>query len=91
MDDAGAVGAGERIGGLDGLAESLGERQRTARQPCGQRFAVHLFDDQEVDVALAADVVQRADVGMIEAGHRGRLAIELLAQSRTPCRGVGRL
>jgi hypothetical protein len=48
--------------------------------PRGQRFALHVLHHQEVGVAGAADVVQRADVRVIERGDRACLALEALAQ-----------
>ena len=43
-------------------------------KPVLERFAFHVFHDEEVDVALLADVVKRADVRMIEASDRTGLA-----------------
>ena len=82
VDDAGAVRAVERVGDLRADAQHVGERQRPAREARGQRLALDQLHHQVVGVALAADVVQRADVRMVEARDRLRLALEARAHSR---------
>ena len=72
----------ESIRDLDASPESLRERQRTFLEPHGEAFALHVLHDEEVHTSLAADVVESADVGMIEARDRPGLAFESLAQSR---------
>ena len=93
MDQPVAVGRGQGVGDLDRQSERLIERQRSAAQARGQRLAVHVFEDQEVERlvgdcpggltltdAFAADVVQRADVRMAERRHGLGLALEALAK-----------
>jgi len=43
------------------------------RDQLGERFAVHVFHHQEVDPALAADVVECDDVGLIQRRSRAGL------------------
>ena len=70
----------ESIGDLDAAAESVRERQRTFLEPPREALALDVLHDEEVHPTLAADVVESADVGMIEARDRARLAVEALAQ-----------
>ena len=56
------------------------ERQRASRQASGERLALEDLHDQEGDVTFTSDVVQRADVRMIECGDRPRFPFEPLAQ-----------
>ncbi len=79
VDDPGAVGAVQGVGDLPADAEDVGQRQRAAREPLGQRLPVDQFHDQIVDSTFAPHVVQSADVRMIERGHRARLALEARA------------
>ena len=45
-------------------------------QPVGERLAFEVLHHQVVDPVLLADVVERADVGMVEGGDGARLALE---------------
>jgi hypothetical protein len=72
----------ERVGDLDPDLERLLERQRSALDSRGERLAFEILHDEEVGVALAADVVQRADVRMIERGNRLRFTVEALLHLR---------
>ncbi len=60
--------------------ERLIERQRALLQPLGQRVALQVLHDQEVDPVLGADVVQRADVRVVQAGDGLRLTLEPLLE-----------
>ena len=53
-----------------------------AGQPLGEGLTLEIFEHEEVDTALVADVVERADVRVIERRDRARLAVEALAQLR---------
>ena len=53
--------------------------ERPAEQPLGQRLAVDKLHDEEVDVVVRADVVEVADVRMVEGGDRAGFALEALA------------
>ena len=82
MDDALPVRFVQRIRDLDGPRERLVERHRPFRQPRGERLAVDQLHDEEVDPLVVADVVDRADVRMIERGDGARLAFEAGAALR---------
>src|SRR5205085_6070634 len=82
MDDSFAVRAVERRRDLDAVAKDLIERQRSFAQSIGERFAVEELHDEKVHAVVEANVVQRADVRMIELRDRLRLALEADAQLR---------
>ena len=48
----------------------------------GQRLALHVLHDDEVDAVFVADVVQGADVRVIEGGDRERFALKPGARLR---------
>ena len=70
----------QRVGDLDRVAQQLIERDRAPFQPRGERLALEVLHHQIVDAFLMANVVQRADVGVVEAGDGAGLALETLAQ-----------
>jgi hypothetical protein len=74
-----AVGLVQGVRHLDGVLEHLLQRERTFRQPLGQRFALQVLHHQEIDSVLMSDVVEDADVRMIQSGDRPRFAVEALA------------
>ncbi len=65
---------------LDGHRERLIQGQRALLQPLRQRVALQVLHDQEVDPVLGADVIERADVRVVQAGDGLRLALEPLPQ-----------
>ena len=72
MDHASAMRAVERLGDLRAVLENIGQRQRAALEPVGERLALEQLHDQIV----IADVVKRADVRMVELRDRLRFALE---------------
>ena len=82
MDDAVAMRAVERVGDLGAVADHLVGRQRAARQPAGQRLAFQVLHDEKGDAVLLADVVEHADVRVVQRPDRPRFAVEPLAQLR---------
>ena len=63
---------------------------RPLLQPLGQGLPVEiLHDDEEVDPVLIPVVVERADVGMVQAGDRLGLALEPLLQIGAICDMLG--
>jgi hypothetical protein len=82
MDDAVAVRGVQRVGNLDGVAQRLRHRHGASGQPRRQRLAVEQLHHEVLDIAGAADVVERADVGMRELRDRARFALESLARVR---------
>ena len=77
-----AVGLVQRVGNLDRILQHLLHRQRALLQVIRQRFPLQVLHHQIVDSILMADVEERADVRMIQAGDGARFAIEALAQVR---------
>ncbi len=80
MHDAEPVSLVERIGHLRGDAHRRRERQRASREAIGERLALEVLEHQEIETGVLADVVQRADVRMIERGDGPRLALEAHAE-----------
>jgi hypothetical protein len=64
----------------DGSLQDLIQRQGAAGQPCGERFPLQVLHDEVVDAVLLANVVEGADVGMLQAGDGVGFALESLAQ-----------
>ena len=83
MRDAFAVSLVQRVGNLDGVLQHLLHRQRTFLQPLRERLAFEIFHHQKINSVLMADVVEGADVRMIQAGDRFCFALESLAQFGT--------
>ena len=73
------VGLIERIRNLDRMANRRLDRQRSLLEPIGERLAFDVLHDEEVDATLAADVVERADVRMVQTGNRTGFPLEALA------------
>ena len=82
MHDARAVGFVERVGDFGGDLDGVAERQRAPGDAIRQRLALEILHDEKGGALVIADVVQRADVGVIELGDRPRFAIETLAELR---------
>ena len=71
MDDAGFVGPGQRTRDGNGVIERFLQRQTVRRDAAVERRPIDVFHDDEVDVAIGADVVDGDDVRMVEgAGAR---------------------
>ena len=66
----------ERVGNLGGDRQRLVERQRPSFQPRGQSLALEMRHDEIVRAIDAANVVDAADVRMVQRGDRTRLALE---------------
>ena len=60
------------------MREGFFYRQRSFAEAGFEAFAVDVLHDEEVDRPLAADVVERADVGVIQAGDGSGFALEAL-------------
>ena len=75
--DAFAVRLVQRVGDLDGVLQYLLDRQRTFLQALRERLAFEIFHHQKINSVLMADVEERADVRMVQAGNdlglRGRI------------------
>ena len=80
MGDALPVRLVQRIRDLDGHLERLVERQCALLKPLSERVALQVLHDQEVDPVLGADVVERANVRVVQAGDGLRLALKPLLE-----------
>jgi hypothetical protein len=80
MRDPFAVRLIERISNLYGVLQHLLDRQRALRQPCGERFPFDVFHYEIVNSVLMANVMESADVRMIQAGDCSRFSLKSLAQ-----------
>ena len=65
----------------DADAQRLLLRQRPLLQPVGERLAFEVLHHQVVDAVLLADVVDGADVGMVQGGGGAGLTLEARAAS----------
>ncbi len=65
------------------------QRECSSFQPLGQRVALQVLHDQEVDAVLTADVMERANVRVVQAGDGLHLALEPLLQIGVSGEGVG--
>ena len=81
VDDAGGVGGVEGLADLGQQVDRLLGRQRPGRDPLLQVAAVDQAHRDDQLVVLLARVVDRDDVGVIEAGGEARLAQEPLAEA----------
>src|SRR6202161_3505323 len=64
----------QRLANLDGHAQQFRRRHRALLDALGERLALQIFHDKKIRAVLLADVVERADIGVIEAGNRACLA-----------------
>jgi hypothetical protein len=78
MDDIAAVRGVERIDNLHGEVEQFLVRQRLAANPVLQRLALEQFHHDERLAVVLADLVNHADVGMIQRRRGARFAREAL-------------
>src|SRR5262245_58807206 len=72
----------ERVGDLGPETLYLGGRQGSTGDPLGEGLALDQLHDQVVDPVLAPDIMQHADVRMIEPRNYARLALEPGARLR---------
>ena len=82
MHEAHTVRFVERVGDLSGVHERLIEGQSAFLQSIRKRLSFDVLHDEKVDTVVLPDIVKRADVWMVQARHRPRLALEALAQCR---------
>src|SRR5581483_6693055 len=78
MHDTAAVSAVKALGDLRSILDDVGEWQRAAAQAGGQGLAVDQLHHQIFDPILAANIVQHANVGMIQSGDGSRFPLEAL-------------
>ena len=89
MDDAACVRGVEAVRDLDAELEDTVERQRSARDLVLQRPAIEQFHDDEPLGSVLADVVDGADVGMVERRGDAGLALKPIQRFRI-AREIGR-
>src|SRR5687768_15269564 len=82
MDDAGAMRLVERIGDLNRDRQRFIDWHPAFRQLIRQRLAFEILQHEEIDPVLMPDIVQGADVRMIQGCDGASLALEALAERR---------
>src|SRR5262245_13770688 len=73
----------ERVGDLGPETLYLGGRQGSTGDPLGEGLALDQLHDQVVDPVFAPEIMQHADVRVIEPRNHARLALEPGARLRT--------
>ena len=76
MHDTLPVGLVQRVGNLDGVFQTLIEWQPSLLQPLLERVALDVLHDEVVEAVLFTDIVERTDVGMVQATDRTGLTLE---------------
>jgi hypothetical protein len=79
VHDALRVRRVERIGHVEPELEDLARRETIGRDPAAERLALEALHHDERAALVLADVVDRADVRVVERRGRLRLALEALA------------
>jgi hypothetical protein len=69
VNDSRTVSFIEGIADLDRVAQRVVDRQGSGLQSLSQRLPFEEFEDEEVDVTIMTDVVQHANVWVIERGN----------------------
>jgi len=85
VNDPTSMGGGQCVGNVNRERKRAPEWHWPAVDTGGQRLAFQVLHDQEVHAVVVADVIQRADVRVVESGDRVRFALEACAQLRV-CR-----
>ncbi len=70
----------QRIRDLNSNGQRLVERQCALLQPLRQRLAIEILHDQEVRLTFLANVVEGADVRVVQGSNRSGFALEPLLQ-----------
>lgn len=76
MDDPLAVSFVERIGNLDRACQGFAKRKRAFRQPYGKGLAVDELHHEKVNPVIVPDVMDGADIWMVERRHGARFPLE---------------
>ena len=82
MHHAAAVRFVECVGDLHAVLQSLIERQGTLFKTLGEGFAFDAFHDEIGDAILMTDVMQHANMRMIQARNGFRFTLETLVANR---------
>src|ERR1700736_3436994 len=78
MDDAALVRPLQSLANFDAVFQNLLGRQRTFTQAVGESLAFQKLHDQEIDTILMTDIMQSADVGMVQRRDGPGFAVETL-------------
>ena len=78
MHHAAAMRLLQAVADVGRVAQDLLDRQRTFGQAVSQSLAVQELHDQVIGAVLMPDVVQGADVGVIQRGDGSRFTVEAL-------------
>ena len=82
MRDARAMRVVQRARNLDGVSQRLADREGAVGDPIGQRLPLEILHHEEIDAILLADVVEDADVRMVQRRDDTRFPIEPLTELR---------
>jgi hypothetical protein len=85
VHDSGPMRSVQGIADLHPDAQQFRQRQCAAAQPVGQGLPFQVLHHQEIGALLVADVIQRADVRMVERGNGLRLALKALLYTHCLC------
>jgi hypothetical protein len=85
MSDSLAVGMVQAFGNLNRIADRQFKRQRALPETGSERFTFHQLHDEELLLVVSADVVQHADVRVVEAGDGFGFPLEPFAKARILC------
>jgi len=80
MNDSSGVRCAERVRDLTGEKKSLGWRERTTSDPFGKRLAVEVLHDEKIDTFLTADIMQNANMRMVQTRNYLSFAFESQVQ-----------
>jgi putative ABC transport system permease protein len=89
MDDPARVRGVERVGQLVAPLDRLFDRQRAVRQADVERAPLEQFHQQERAPLVIADVVERADVRMVQRRDDAGFAVEALERLGIVCQAGG--
>ena len=82
MHDAALVRGVERVGDLRGDGQRLDERNRAAREPCLEVFALDQFHDEDGRSSAVLEAVDGGNVGVIQCRECPRFTLEACAALR---------
>ena len=80
MRHSGAMGAVQGIGDLQAVFQRLIERKRALLDPGGECLAFHKLHHHVTHAILIADVMEHANIRMVQRSYGTRLALEALAK-----------
>ena len=72
----------QRVGDLHRVLKRPVDREWTLLQVTRQRLTLEILHHEEIDTILLADIVERANVRMIQRANGPRLTLKALAQIR---------